>query len=67
MAVLRVFEQYPHAKIVYIAPLKALVKERLRDWRGRMTRIGRTVVELSGDATPDLNALARADILCTTP
>ncbi|EPY18912.1 RNA helicase [Strigomonas culicis] len=67
MAILRVFEQYPGMKAVYIAPLKALVKERLRDWRERMALIGRTVVELSGDATPDITALARADILCTTP
>ena len=67
MAILRVFEQYPGKKVVYIAPLKALVKERLRDWKARMKLIGRTVVELSGDATPDIGALAKADILCTTP
>lgn len=67
MAILRVFEQYHGMKTVYIAPLKALVRERLRDWKERMRRIGRTVVELSGDATPDISALAKADILCTTP
>lgn len=66
-AVLRVFDNYPGAKVVYIAPLKALVKERLRDWKDRMRLIGRSVVELSGDATPDIGALAKADILCTTP
>lgn len=67
IAILRVFEEYPGKKVVYIAPLKALVKERLRDWKVRMKLIGRTVVELSGDATPDISALAKADILCTTP
>ncbi|CAD2219534.1 RNA helicase [Angomonas deanei] len=67
MAVLRVFEKYPGMKVVYIAPLKALVKERMRDWKERMGWIGRTVVELSGDTTPDITALAKADILCTTP
>ncbi|GET86899.1 ATP-dependent RNA helicase, putative [Leishmania tarentolae] len=67
MAILRVFEQYPSKKVVYIAPLKALVKERLRDWKARMALVGRSVVELSGDATPDISALAKADILCTTP
>ncbi|KAG5505245.1 hypothetical protein JIQ42_07452 [Leishmania sp. Namibia] len=67
LAILRVFEQYPGKKVVYIAPLKALVKERLRDWKARMMLVGRSVVELSGDATPDISALAKADILCTTP
>eukprot|EP00796_Vickermania_ingenoplastis_P004309 gene4310-3124_t len=67
MAVLRVFESYPGGKVVYIAPLKALVKERLRDWKDRFKSIGRSVVELSGDATPDMRAIAEADVLCTTP
>nr|CCC95039.1 putative ATP-dependent RNA helicase [Trypanosoma congolense IL3000] len=68
MAILRVFEQCPSgSKVVYIAPLKALVKERLKDWSERFARLGRHVLELSGDVTPDIAALAQADILCTTP
>lgn len=57
------------SKVVYIAPLKALVKERLRDWGTRFAALPtpRTVVELSGEATPDVRALAQADVLCTTP
>ena len=31
----RVFNQYPGGKCVYIAPLKALVRERIKDWRIR--------------------------------
>ncbi|ESL11076.1 RNA helicase [Trypanosoma rangeli SC58] len=69
MAMLRVFEKCPPgSKIVYIAPLKALVKERVRDWGARFDRrLGRRVLELSGDVNPDISALVRADILCTTP
>ncbi|PBJ73680.1 ATP-dependent RNA helicase [Trypanosoma cruzi cruzi] len=69
MAMLRVFEQCPPgSKIVYIAPLKALVKERVKDWTARFDRhLGRRVLELSGDVNPDIAALVRADILCTTP
>ncbi|CCW66840.1 unnamed protein product [Phytomonas sp. Hart1] len=67
LAILRVFDHFSSGKIVYIAPLKALVKERLRDWQRRMRLIGRSVVELSGDSTPDIIALVKADILCTTP
>jgi replicative superfamily II helicase len=36
---LRVFNKYPDdGKIVYIAPLKALVRERVNDWRDRVER-----------------------------
>lgn len=33
LAILRVFREYPHKKIVYVAPYKALVKERVKDWK----------------------------------
>ena len=35
LALLRVFALYPGQKVIYIAPLKALVKERLEDWGRR--------------------------------
>ncbi len=31
----RVFRDDPTAKVVYIAPLKALVRERIKDWKQR--------------------------------
>jgi len=31
----RVFNHYPGGKAVYIAPLKALVRERVQDWEKR--------------------------------
>lgn len=31
-AMLRAFKLRPNMKIVYVAPLKALAKERLKDW-----------------------------------
>jgi len=33
LSMLRVFKHYPDKKIIYIAPLKALAKERLADWK----------------------------------
>jgi hypothetical protein len=43
---------------VYIAPLKALVRERLKDWTTLMgPRLGKTVVELTGDFTPGTHAV----------
>ena len=38
LAMLRVFNCYPGGKCVYIAPLKALVRERVEDWRVKFER-----------------------------
>ncbi|KAF4088062.1 hypothetical protein AMELA_G00078530 [Ameiurus melas] len=68
MAIFRVFNKYPTAKAVYIAPLKALVRERIEDWKVRIEeKLGRKVVELTGDVTPDMRAIAQADLIVTTP
>uniref|UniRef100_A0A673AIY4 U5 small nuclear ribonucleoprotein 200 kDa helicase n=1 Tax=Sphaeramia orbicularis TaxID=375764 RepID=A0A673AIY4_9TELE len=68
MAMFRVFNQYPTSKVVYIAPLKALVRERIEDWKIRMEeKLGKKVVELTGDVTPDMRAIAQADLIVTTP
>ncbi|CAD8152858.1 unnamed protein product [Paramecium pentaurelia] len=66
-AMLRVFKQSPQFKVVYIAPLKAIAKERLKDWTKRLKDINKTVLELTGDYTPDLQALLKAHVLITTP
>lgn len=51
---LRIFNKSPRKKIIYIAPYKALVKERVRDWKRRFVKIlNKRVEELSGDYTPD--------------
>ena len=53
---------------MYIAPLKALVRERVDDWNERMERrLGKRVVELTGDSSPDIRAIERADVIVTTP
>lgn len=68
-AVLRVFKNYPGKKVIYIAPLKALAKERIIDWKVRLGGhpMRKTILELTGDVTPDLAALKSADLLITTP
>jgi len=35
-AILRVFAKTPKKKVIYIAPLKALAKERIMDWKLRL-------------------------------
>ena len=62
------FNHYPEGKAVYIAPLKALVRERIDDWKVRMEeKLGKRVVELTGDTSPDMRAIEKADVIVTTP
>ncbi|XP_049753918.1 activating signal cointegrator 1 complex subunit 3 isoform X2 [Elephas maximus indicus] len=68
LAIFRVFNKYPNSKAVYIAPLKALVRERMDDWKVRIEeKLGKKVVELTGDVTPDMKSIAKADLIVTTP
>ncbi|CAF0809302.1 unnamed protein product [Adineta steineri] len=68
IAMFRVFNEYPDMKCVYIAPLKALVRERIHDWKIRFEeRLGKKVIELTGDFTPDTRAIQSADVIVTTP
>ena len=62
------FREKPGSKVVYIAPMKALVRERVQDWGKRLTRqMGLKLVELTGDNTPDTRTIRDADIIITTP
>ncbi len=68
LAVMRLFNHAPHLKAVYLGPLKALVQERLKDWGTKFVdKMGKKMVELTGEFTPDVLALKQADIICTTP
>ncbi|KAJ1551653.1 activating signal cointegrator 1 complex subunit [Nowakowskiella sp. JEL0078] len=62
------FRDNPNAKVVYVAPLKALVRERVQDWQERlMGPMNRQLIELTGDVTPDLKTIQNADVIITTP
>lgn len=54
---------------MYIAPLKALAGERVKDWKKRFGShpLRWNIHELSGDTHHDQNTLERADILVCTP
>ncbi|CAD6196952.1 unnamed protein product, partial [Caenorhabditis auriculariae] len=67
LAMFRLIQQHPKKKIVYIAPLKALVRERVDDWKAKFEKLGYKVVEVSGDVTPDTATLSSSTILITTP
>ncbi|KAI8279713.1 putative helicase [Colletotrichum sp. SAR11_57] len=62
------FKERPGSKVVYIAPMKALVRERVKDWGARLARpLGLKLVELTGDNTPDTRTIKDADVIITTP
>ncbi|KAH9909090.1 Sec63-domain-containing protein [Xylariomycetidae sp. FL2044] len=62
------FRERPGSKVVYIAPMKALVRERVKDWGSRLAGpLGLKLVELTGDNTPDTRTIKDADIIVTTP
>ncbi|KAF2644725.1 Sec63-domain-containing protein [Massarina eburnea CBS 473.64] len=62
------FREKPKSKVVYIAPMKALVRERVHDWGKRLAGpLGMKLVELTGDNTPDTRTIRDADIIITTP
>jgi len=67
LAIFRCFNSKEKQKIIYVAPIKALAKERLRDWRKRFGKLNKIILELTGDHTPDLSSLHRADVFITTP
>ncbi|XP_071902326.1 DExH-box ATP-dependent RNA helicase DExH14 isoform X2 [Coffea arabica] len=68
LAMLHLFNTQPDMKVIYIAPLKAIVRERMNDWRKHLvTRLGKQMVEMTGDYTPDMMALLSADIIISTP
>ncbi|CAA6657392.1 unnamed protein product [Spirodela intermedia] len=68
LAMFRLFNTQPDMKVIYIAPLKALVRERMNDWKKRLvSQLGKKMVEMTGDITPDLMALLSADIIISTP
>ncbi|KAK7686800.1 hypothetical protein QCA50_009873 [Cerrena zonata] len=55
-------------KIVYIAPLKALVQEQMREFQRRLTaNYGIVVNELTGDSSLNKAEIAETQMLITTP
>lgn len=69
IALLRMKRLQPKSKCVYIAPLKSLARERLKEWKMRLGQepLNWKVLELSGDTHHDEKTLKNADVLVCTP
>ncbi|XVE52318.1 hypothetical protein DITRI_Ditri02bG0113300 [Diplodiscus trichospermus] len=69
-AILRNHQKGPDStmRVVYIAPLEALAKERYRDWERKFGRgLAMRVVELTGELAMDLKLLEKGQIVISTP
>lgn len=69
LALLRMKKLQKDGICVYIAPLKSLARERLKEWQSRFgqSSMNWKVLELSGDTHHDQKALQNADVLVCTP
>ncbi|KAJ3296393.1 Sec63 [Rhizoclosmatium sp. JEL0117] len=57
-----------HAKIVYVAPTKALCSERVADWKNKFRMLGITCGELTGDTdSANVREVQQSNIIVTTP
>ena len=54
-------------KIVYVAPMKALVQEVVKNFSSRLKDYGISVKELSGDSSLTRQQIAETQVLVTTP
>ncbi|EPX71127.1 ATP-dependent RNA helicase Slh1 [Schizosaccharomyces octosporus yFS286] len=64
----RAIQKNPSHKVIYIAPMKALVKERMSDWGSRLVEpMGLSMIELTGDTNLDTKTIMEANIIITTP
>ena len=54
-------------KIVYVAPMKALVQEMVLNFRNRLEPFGITVNELTGDSTLTKEQISATQLIITTP
>lgn len=63
-------KQSSQRKVIYIAPLKALARERLNDWKRSDSLAGLLnikVIELTGDTSQESETIRQADVIITTP
>ncbi|PPD87630.1 hypothetical protein GOBAR_DD15441 [Gossypium barbadense] len=69
-AILRNHQKGPDStlRVVYIAPLEAIAKERYHDWERKFGKgLGMRVVELTGELAMDLKLLEKGQVIISTP
>eukprot|EP00281_Chroomonas_sp_CCMP1168_P020883 CAMPEP_0206228716 /NCGR_PEP_ID=MMETSP0047_2-20121206/9314_1 /ASSEMBLY_ACC=CAM_ASM_000192 /TAXON_ID=195065 /ORGANISM="Chroomonas mesostigmatica_cf, Strain CCMP1168" /LENGTH=2146 /DNA_ID=CAMNT_0053651971 /DNA_START=50 /DNA_END=6487 /DNA_ORIENTATION=+ len=68
-ALLRMFNERPDGRCVYIAPFPSLVKYRLKDWTARFGAVSENirVAALTGETSADLKILEKNNVIISTP
>ncbi|KAJ3128871.1 DEIH-box ATPase [Nowakowskiella sp. JEL0407] len=68
-ALLRLWNNDPEAKCVYIAPFSQVVDLKVMEWQKKFGGLlgGKNIVVLTGESTADLKLLERGDIIFSTP
>ena len=56
-----------NSKCVFIAPMKALVREHLREFKNRFRDIGLGIVEVTGDSSKSEGSIKNSKLIITTP
>lgn len=54
-------------KMIYVAPMKALVQEQVKNFSGRLKEFGVKVGELSGDSSLSRQQIAETQLIVVTP
>ena len=68
-ALIRLWNQNPKARCVYIAPYEEVVELKAAEWEAKFGNVlgGKNIVTLTGETTSDLKLLEMGDIIFSTP
>lgn len=67
-AVLRLLQQIPDCRCVYVTPLQSLADQVYTDWQSKFgLQLGKNVVKLTGETSADLKFLAKGNVIVSTP
>lgn len=66
---MRLWNNHPKARCVYIAHLEEIADNKMREWKGKFGNLlgGKNLVKLTGESTADLKLLEQGDIIFSTP
>lgn len=67
-AVLRLLQQIPECRCVFVTPLQSLADQVYADWQSKFAlQLGKNVVKLTGETSADLKLLAKGNVIVSTP
>jgi pre-mRNA-splicing helicase BRR2 len=67
LSIMRLFNQVPEGRCVYVTPMQQLAEEVYSDWEVKFGQLGKRVMLLTGETSADLKLIARGNVIVTTP